>query len=125
MASKSVETKRFGEKRQAIINAASTLINEVGVQATTLSEVARAIGLNATSITYYFKRKEQLVVAVYEDTLARMESIAREALALPDPASRLRHFLRLHIALRTRIRSGESGLLVPRQHQWHRFEVVI
>lgn len=111
MASKSVETKRFGEKRQAIINAASTLINEVGVQATTLSEVASAIGLNATSITYYFKRKDQLVVAVYEDTLTRMESIAREALAKPDTAARLRHFLKLHIALRTRIRSGESGLL--------------
>ena len=30
-----VGTKRFGEKRQAIIHAASVLINENGVQATT------------------------------------------------------------------------------------------
>lgn len=111
MASKSIETKRFGEKRHAIINAASTLINEVGVQATTLSSVARAIGLNATSITYYFKRKEQLVVAVYEDTLERMEGMARAALERPDPASRLRHFLSEHFSLRKRIRAGESGLL--------------
>lgn len=90
MASKSAETRRFGEKRQAIIHAASVLINEVGVKATTLSDVARAIGLNATSITYYFSRKEQLVVAVYEATIDLMEQMARDALKAPDPASRMR-----------------------------------
>ncbi len=104
-------TKRFGEKRQAIVDAASILINEVGVQATTLSEVARAIGLNATSITYYFSRKDQLVVAVYEETLDRMERMAREALAEPTPEARLRKYVALHVALRTRIRRGERGLI--------------
>lgn len=111
MASKSAETRRFGEKRQAIIHAASVLINEVGVKATTLSDVARAIGLNATSITYYFSRKEQLVVAVYEATLDLMERMATEALAEPDPAARLRRYIDEHVALRTRIRRGEKGLL--------------
>lgn len=111
MASKSAETRRFGEKRQAIIHAASVLINETGVKATTLSDVARAIGLNATSITYYFSRKEQLVVAVYEATLDLMEGMARDALAQPDPASRLRHYIADHVALRRRIRHGEKGLL--------------
>lgn len=110
MASKSAETRRFGEKREAIVHAASELINDAGVQATTLSEVARAIGLNATSITYYFARKDQLVVAVYAETLDLMERIAADALAMPDPASRLRAFLDAHIALRDRIRQGERGL---------------
>lgn len=104
-------TKRFGEKRQAIIHAASVLVNEVGVQATTLSEVARAIGLNATSITYYFSRKDQLIVAVYEETLDRMDRMASEALAEPDPEARLRRYVAQHVALRTRIRSGERGLV--------------
>lgn len=104
-------TKRFDEKRQAIIHAASVLVNEVGVQATTLSDVARAIGLNATSITYYFSRKDQLVVAVYEETLDRMDRMASEALAEGDPEARLRKYVALHVALRTRIRSGERGLV--------------
>lgn len=104
------ETRKFGQKREAIINAASVLINEVGVQATTLAEVARAIGLNATSVTYYFARKDQLVVAVYEETLARMERMAQEALAQPDPPSRLRHFIAAHVSQRKRIRAGERGL---------------
>ncbi|WP_225425464.1 TetR/AcrR family transcriptional regulator [Pelagerythrobacter rhizovicinus] len=111
MASKSAETRRFGEKRQAIIHAASVLINEVGVKATTLSDVASAIGLNATSITYYFSRKEQLVVAVYEATLDLMEEMARDALAAPDPASRMRRYIAEHVALRRRIRGGEKGLV--------------
>ena len=111
MASKSVETKRFGEKRRAIIHATSVLINDVGLQATTLSEVARAIGLNTTSITYYFRRKEQLAAAVYDDTLDSMERMARKALEKPDPAQRLRAYLADHIALRTRIRQGERGLI--------------
>ena len=67
--SRPAATRKFGEKREAIVHAAAVLINEVGVQATTLAEVARAIGLNATSVTYYFPRKEQLVVAVYDQTL--------------------------------------------------------
>ena len=111
MASKSAETRRFGEKRQAIIHAASVLINEAGVKATTLSDVARAIGLNATSITYYFSRKEQLVVAVYEATLDLMEQMAADALAEPDPPARLRRYIADHVALRTRIRHGERGLV--------------
>lgn len=105
-----VATRKFGEKREAIIHAASVLINEYGVQATTLAEVAKAIGLNATSVTYYFARKEQLVVAVYEETLSSMEQMAAEALEQPDPASRLRHFIASHVAMRARIRAGEHGL---------------
>ena len=103
-------TRKFGKKREAIIHAASVLINEAGVQATTLAAVARAIGLNATSVTYYFPRKEQLVVAVYEETLTLMERMAGEALEQPDPAARLRHFIAGHVALRKRIRAGEHGL---------------
>ncbi|WP_324826699.1 TetR/AcrR family transcriptional regulator [Qipengyuania zhejiangensis] len=106
---KGVETRKFGEKRGAIVHAAGALINEVGVQATTLADVARAIGLNATSVTYYFPRKEQLVVAVYDETLTVMERMASAALAEKDPAARLRRYIADHVALRKRIRAGERG----------------
>ncbi|QQN75373.1 TetR/AcrR family transcriptional regulator [Croceicoccus sp. YJ47] len=105
------ETERFGRKRQDVIHAASTLINDVGVKGMTFSDVAQAVGLNATSITYYFGRKERLVTAVYEATLDFLEQMATEALAQPDPRARVRHFLHAHIALRRRIREGERGLV--------------
>lgn len=111
MASHAQETQRFGEKREAIVHAASVSINEVGLQATTLSGVAHAIGLNATSVTYYFSRKEQLAAAVYAETLDLMHAMASEAMAEASPVARLRKYLALYVQLRLRIRKGERGLI--------------
>ncbi len=108
---KAGETDRFGRRRQDVVHAASALINELGVKGTTFAELARSVGLNATSITYYFDRKDKLVVAVYEATLEWMEEAARAAAALADPSDRLRAFIAAHVALRRRIRDGESGLI--------------
>ncbi|GAB5349587.1 TetR/AcrR family transcriptional regulator [Alteriqipengyuania sp. 357] len=111
MAKKPDVTKKFGEKRSAILHAASVLINETGVQATTLTKVARAIGLNATSVTYYFPRKDQLIVSVYAETIALLKEMAGAALAEPTPEKRIAKFVHLHVALRGRIREGERGLM--------------
>ena len=111
MAKKPDVTKKFGEKRTAIVRAASVLINETGVQATTLTKVARAIGLNATSVTYYFPRKDQLIVAVYAETIALLKAMAQEALAEDSVERRIARFVHLHVALRDRIRRGEQGLM--------------
>lgn len=105
------ETERFGRRREDVIHAASALINELGVKGTTFAELARSVGLNATSITYYFDRKDKLVVAVYAATLDWLEAAAREAAAKPTPAERLRAFIASHVALRRRIRAGEKGLI--------------
>jgi AcrR family transcriptional regulator len=102
---------RFSKKRDGIVSAAVRLINQRGVQATTLAAVAREVGLNATSITYYFARKEQLLVAAYTDTMQRMEDMAIDAGREADTPSRLRRFIGNHVALRRDIRSGEHGLL--------------
>lgn len=104
-------TKKFGEKRSAIVHAASVLINETGVKGTTLTKVARAIGLNATSVTYYFPRKDELVVTVYEETIALMKATAEQALAEHTIEDRIAKFVSLHVALRERIRRGERGLI--------------
>lgn len=105
------ETERFERRRQEVIHAASALINEVGVKGTTFAELARSVGLNPTSITYYFERKDKLVVAVYQATLDLLEAMAREAVAGPDPSARLHAFLSANVALRRRIRAGEKGLI--------------
>jgi len=108
---KASETERFERRRQDVIHAASALINELGVKGTTFAELARSVGLNATSITYYFDRKDKLVVAVYEATLDWLETAARDAAAKATPAERLRSFIAAHVTLRRRIRDGESGLI--------------
>ncbi len=108
---KAGETERFERRRMDVIHAASALINELGVKGTTFAELARSVGLNATSITYYFDRKDKLVVAVYEATLDWLEEAAREAAKQPSPAERVRAFVSAHVGLRQRIRDGERGLI--------------
>lgn len=110
-ADSKAETERYERRREDVIHAASALINELGVKGTTFAELARAVGLNATSITYYFDRKDKLVVAVYEATLDWLEDAARSAAAHADPADRLRAFIAAHVSLRARIRGGEKGLI--------------
>ncbi|QSB45577.1 TetR/AcrR family transcriptional regulator [Tsuneonella flava] len=105
------ETARFGKRRDEVIHAASTLINAVGVKGMTFAELAQAVGLNATSITYYFDRKDKLVCAVYEETLDWLEQAASTAAAEPNPAARVRSFIHAHFALRQRVREGEKGLV--------------
>jgi AcrR family transcriptional regulator len=90
-AGKGAETGRFERKRQDVVHAASALINELGVKGMTFAELARRVGLNATSITYYFERKDKLVVAVYAATLDLLEGMARDALAEPTPRAGARN----------------------------------
>ncbi len=105
------ETARFGRRREDVIHAASALINEMGVKGTTFAELARSVGLNATSITYYFDRKDKLVVAVFAATLDWLEEAAKAAAEHTERAARLRAFIASHVELRRRIRLGEKGLI--------------
>ncbi len=45
-------TRRFREKRQAILAAAADAINEQSAKGMTFADVARRVGLNTTSVTY-------------------------------------------------------------------------
>ena len=47
-------TKRFRAKRDAILSAAAEAINEQSAKGMTFADVARRVGLNTTSVTYYF-----------------------------------------------------------------------
>jgi AcrR family transcriptional regulator len=57
-------TDRFERKREAILDAATDLMNTRGVKGLTLSVAAAAVDLSTTSVTYYFKRKDDLAAAL-------------------------------------------------------------
>ena len=98
--------KRFEKKREDILDAATVLMNEHGAKGSTLQAVAGAVGLNTTSVTYYFRRKELLAAAVFERTIARMAEMVEEAAAQPTPQERVYRFLELHIELRADVIRG-------------------
>lgn len=101
-------TKRFQAKRDAILAAAADAINEQSAKGMTFADVARRVGLNTTSVTYYFKRKEDLAAAAFEHTLNRLTSMLEEARQHSSPEERVAAFLHINMERHARIRRGEE-----------------
>lgn len=99
-------TKRFQAKRDAILAAAAAAINAQSAKGMTFADVARRVGLNTTSVTYYFKRKEDLAAAAFEQTLGWLDAILDTALAEPTPEARVARFLRINMERLARIAEG-------------------
>ncbi|WP_010163458.1 MULTISPECIES: TetR/AcrR family transcriptional regulator [unclassified Sphingomonas] len=101
-------TKRFRAKRDAILAAAAEAINEQSAKGMTFADVARRVGLNTTSVTYYFKRKEDLAAACFEQTLERLQAMLDESLELATPRERVAHYLALNFDRLAAIQRGEE-----------------
>src|ERR1700748_1744048 len=102
-------TVRYAKKRDAIVAAATHILNLRGVKGMTLADVAASVGLITTSVTYYFKRKEDLAAACFLDGIARLDALIDAPLAQADPPSRLARFIDLYLDLDRRIRLGEAA----------------
>ncbi|MGU3316589.1 MAG: TetR family transcriptional regulator [Sphingomonas sp.] len=101
-------TKRFRAKRDAILSAAAEAINEQSAKGMTFADVARRVGLNTTSVTYYFKRKEDLAAAAFEHTLDQLLAMIDEASAAATPRERVRRYLALNMERLARVQRGED-----------------
>jgi AcrR family transcriptional regulator len=106
-------TARYARKREAVVAAATDILNQKGVRGMTLADVAESVGLITTSVTYYFKKKEDLAAAVFLSGIARYDALISAALAETTPQARLHRFLTLYIEMKAAIRAGEQPA-VPR-----------
>ena len=101
-------TKRFQAKRDAIVAAAADAINEQSAKGMTFADVARRVGLNTTSVTYYFKRKEDLAAACFEQTLDRLRQMLGQAAEEATPEARVDRYLSINMARLAAIRDGRE-----------------
>ena len=101
-------TKRFRAKRDAILAAAAEAINEQSAKGMTFADVARRVGLNTTSVTYYFKRKEDLAAAAFDHTLDYLFAMLDDAAQAATPEERVRRYLSLNMARLARIERGDE-----------------
>ena len=101
-------TARFRQKRDAILAAAAEAINEQSAKGMTFADVARRVGLNTTSVTYYFKRKEDLAAAAFEHTLDYLLVMLDTAREAATPSARVARYLALNMARLKRIQAGEE-----------------
>src|ERR1041384_7391884 len=101
-------TKRFQAKRDSILAAAADAINEQSAKGMTFADVAQRVGLNTTSVTYYFRRKEDLAAACFEQTLERLQEMLADVMREPTPEARVARFIDSNMTRLAAIRRGEQ-----------------
>ncbi len=104
-------TARYAQKKEAILAAATAVLNRQGVKGMTLADVAAKVGLITTSVTYYYRKKDDLAAACFIRGLERLDAMIDEAAAEPDAAGRIRKFLTLYLDLSRRVRAGQDAPL--------------
>jgi AcrR family transcriptional regulator len=104
-------TARYTRKKQAIVAAANEILNRDGIKGMTLANVASRVGLITTSVTYYFKKKEDLAVACLLEGIERFEALFDEALREETVRARVAKAIDLWLDLRRRIALGEAPAL--------------
>lgn len=86
----SPRTPRPDNRREALLDAAAALFCRHGFHAASMRDIARAAGMLPGSVYYHFPSKEALLLAVYEEGVARIAASVDAAVAgLDTPAARL------------------------------------
>lgn len=91
------QTAKYHGKREALLDAAARLFNEQGVRGATLAGIAGSVGLVTNSITYYYRKKEDLATACFERSIAACEALAVAAAVSPDVDARVMDFLHRYV----------------------------
>lgn len=88
--------KKRGEghtRREEILQAAKELFLEQGYESTTIRRIADRVGVSAPALYLYFQDKEQMMLALCDQTFAVLiESIAEIESTVTDSRERIRRF---------------------------------
>ncbi|OKH75080.1 hypothetical protein EB72_13535 [Mycobacterium sp. SWH-M1] len=88
------ESAPAGSPRTGIVSAATRLFSEKGYAQTTMSDIARAAGLQQSSLYYWFRNKEQLLGETLVVNRAPLKFIAEVGAGSGSPAVKLYRLLR-------------------------------
>ena len=105
-------TRRNEAKREAILDAAARLFNQQGLKGATLSDVARSVGLVTSSVTYYFRRKEDLAAACLLRAMDAVDEVVADAARRHARAERVEAFIHGYLGVLADIEGGRRSELV-------------
>ena len=87
-------------RRQALIRASARLFREKGFDATTVRDIAAAVGMRSGSPFYHFANKQEILKAVMEEGLRQGFDRTLQALrAAHTPQARFRALVRTHYGI--------------------------
>ena len=88
----------IGDKREAILKAATQVFARNGFFQSQVADVARAAGVAAGTVYLYFRSKDDLLVSLFERTMREAIAEGRAALeGISDPHERLMRIATLHL----------------------------
>lgn len=104
------------DRLAAIRSAAVELFSEKGYEATSVRDLAEAVGIQPASLYAHIRGKEDLLLAVIDEAAGRFESRWKDALAQTEQSvlDRLRLVLRAHIGAITE----DLGAAAVFLHEW-------
>ena len=77
-------------KRERLVEGASRILHEQGVQATTLADIAEAADVPVGNVYYYFKTKDELIEAVVDAHADHIQTVLAEFERHRTPRARLK-----------------------------------
>ena len=99
-------SSRFDRRKAVIVRAAVDVINSKGVRGMTLADVAGKLALVPTAVNYYFRRKEDLAAACFQQAIARYGDLLDRSAQESTAEARLRMFLRAFVDDRIAVDTG-------------------
>ena len=110
--SRAATTPRGSARYPEILATAADLFWAKGYNATTMSELAAALGLRKASLYHHIDKKETLLYELSVDSLARVTEAADAALAREtEPEARLRALIMAHVLTSLSDRSKHATML--------------
>ena len=70
---------RQDNRRAHLLDAAAKLFSERGFHATSMRDIAKAVGMLSGSIYYHFESKDEMLLAVYEEGVRRVATAVEQA----------------------------------------------
>lgn len=91
---------RKAEKRTRILQSAVKIFARRGFYNAKISEIAADAGVADGTIYLYFKNKDDILIAVFEEIMGQIITTFREKIRFIDnPADKLREFILLHLKI--------------------------
>jgi TetR/AcrR family transcriptional regulator, cholesterol catabolism regulator len=81
-------------QRQRVLSASAEIFSRRGYRATSMNEIAAEVGLSKPTLYHYFRRKEDILVRLYENVMGHILTSAQAiAAAAPSPIAALRQLI--------------------------------
>jgi TetR/AcrR family transcriptional regulator, cmeABC operon repressor len=97
-------------KKEKLIEAAIKLFVKKGYERTSLKDLAKAVGIQAPGVYYYFKSKEEILSEIVDSSWEKYRELVMDKVRqVEDPEEQVKMLIRLMIAFQ--LDMGETSLL--------------